>query len=64
MKDGNKNRLRGQDIHKIADVFNKQIKVPKYSRFVPYEEIADQKNDYNQVQAEWGPPPNLLKYLR
>lgn len=47
MKDGNKNRLREQDIHKIVDVFNKQIEVPKYSRFIPNEEIADPKNDYN-----------------
>lgn len=47
MKDGNKNRLREQDIHKIVDVFNNQIEVSKYSRFIPNEEIADPKNDYN-----------------
>ena len=47
MKDGNKNRLRDQDIHKIVDVFNKQIEVPKYSRMVSIDEIADAKNDYN-----------------
>ena len=47
MKDGNKNRLRDQDIHKIVDVFNKQLEWPKYSRFVPTSEIADAKNDYN-----------------
>ncbi len=47
MKDGNKNRLRDQDIHKIVDVFNKQLEIPKYSRFVPNTEIADPKNDYN-----------------
>jgi type I restriction enzyme M protein len=47
MKDGNKNRLRDQDIHKIVDVFNKQIEVPRYSRMVPIDEIADAKNDYN-----------------
>ncbi|NDP28246.1 MAG: type I restriction-modification system subunit M [Flavobacterium sp.] len=46
-KDGNKNRLRDQDIHKIVDVFNKQIEVPKYSRMVSIEEIAGAKNDYN-----------------
>ena len=46
-KDGNKNRLRDQDIHKIVDVFNKQIEVPKYSRMVAIDEIADPKNDYN-----------------
>ena len=27
IKDGNKNRLRGQDIHKIVDAFNKQIEI-------------------------------------
>jgi type I restriction enzyme M protein len=47
MKDGNKNRLRDQDIHKIVDVFNKQLELPKYSRMVSLEEIADPKNDYN-----------------
>ena len=47
MKDGNKNRLRAQDIHKIVDVFNRQLEVPKYSRMVPVSEIADEKNYYN-----------------
>jgi len=46
-KDGNKNRLREQDIRKIVDVFNKQLEVPKYSRMVPISEISDPKNDYN-----------------
>ncbi|MFN7747835.1 MAG: type I restriction-modification system subunit M [Cyclobacteriaceae bacterium] len=47
VKDGNKNRLREQDIHKIVDVFNKQLPVPKYARMVPLKEIASEKNDYN-----------------
>ena len=47
MKDGNKNRLRSQDIHKIVDTFNKQTEVDRYSRMVPMSEIADAKNDYN-----------------
>jgi type I restriction enzyme M protein len=47
VKDGNKNRLREQDIHKIVDVFNRQLEIPKYSRMVPISEIADPKNDYN-----------------
>ncbi len=47
IKDGNKNRLREQDIHKITDIFNKQIEVPKFSRFVSYKEISDPKNDFN-----------------
>ena len=45
MKDGNKNRLRSQDIHKIVDVFNKQIEIAKYSRMVSLTEI--EKNEYN-----------------
>ena len=47
MKDGPKNRLRSQDIHRIVDVFNKQQEIDKYSRLVPLHEIADPKNDYN-----------------
>ena len=45
MKDGPKNRLRSQDIHKIVDVFNKQLEIPKYSRMVSFEEI--EKNEFN-----------------
>ena len=45
MKDGNKNRLRSMDIHKIVDVFNKQIEIAKYSKMVPFAEI--EKNEYN-----------------
>jgi type I restriction enzyme M protein len=44
-KDGNKNRLRSQDIHKIVDVFTKQLELPRYSRMVPLSEIAG--NNYN-----------------
>jgi len=47
MKDGNKNRLRSQDLHKIVDTFNKQIEIPRYSRMVSMSEIAEEKNDYN-----------------
>ena len=46
-KDGNKNRLRAQDIHKIVDTFNSQVEIEGYSRLVPLSEIADLKNDYN-----------------
>ena len=38
MKDGPKNRLRAQDIHKIVDVFTRQLDVP-YSRLVSFAEI-------------------------
>ncbi len=44
-KDGNKNRLRHQDIHKIVDVFNRQLELPRYARMVSVAEIA--ANDYN-----------------
>lgn len=47
VKDGNKNRLREQDIRKINDVFTKFEEVEKFSRMVPMSEIADAKNDYN-----------------
>ena len=47
LKDGNKNRLRAQDIHKIVSVFNEQTELPRYSRMVPISEIADAANDYN-----------------
>ena len=46
-KDGNKNRLRDRDIHKIVDVFKKQLEIPKYSRMVPILEVTSEKNDYN-----------------
>ena len=47
LKDGNKNRLRAQDIHQIVDVFNKQIELASYSRMVPVSEIASPANDCN-----------------
>ena len=47
IKDGNKNRLRAQDIHKIVGVFNEQTELPRYSRMVPVSEIADSANAYN-----------------
>ena len=45
IKDGNKNRLRERDIHKIVDVFKGQLEIAKYSRFVNITEI--EANDYN-----------------
>src|SRR5438093_1867365 len=47
IKDGNKNRLRAQDIHRIVDTFTRQLEVPRYARMVPLSEISDPKNDYN-----------------
>jgi type I restriction enzyme M protein len=45
MKDGPKNRLRAQDIHKIVDVFKRGVDVPHYARMVPLAEI--EKNEFN-----------------
>jgi type I restriction enzyme M protein len=47
IKDGPKNRLREQDIHKIVDTFTRQLEDPRYSRMVPVSEISDPKNDFN-----------------
>lgn len=45
IKDGNKNRLREQDIRKAIDTWNGKTEIPKYSRFVSNEEIK--KNEFN-----------------
>src|SRR5690606_38034996 len=38
---------RAQDIHRIVDVFNRQLEQPRFSRRVPVSEIASSANDYN-----------------
>lgn len=45
IKDGNKNRLRERDIHKITDAFTKAQEIPGFSRLVPFDEIT--RNDFN-----------------
>jgi type I restriction enzyme M protein len=45
IKDGNKNRLREQDIHKIVDTFTRQLDIPRYSRMVSLSEI--ETHDFN-----------------
>lgn len=45
IKDGNKNRLREQDIHAIIDAFENLSDNNKFSRLVPYAEI--EKNGFN-----------------
>ncbi len=45
MKDGNKNRLRERDLHRIVDVFTHAEIHHGFSRLVPFDEI--EKNDYN-----------------
>ena len=46
-KDGPKNRLREQDLHRIVDTFTRQVEISGYARMVPVTEISDAKNDYN-----------------
>ncbi len=45
MKDGPKNRLRARDIHRIVDVFTRQLEIPGVSRLVSLAEI--ESNDTN-----------------
>ncbi len=45
VKEGNKNRLREQDIRRIVDVWDAQEEIEKYSHFATREEI--EKNEYN-----------------
>jgi len=45
MKDGPKNRLRDQDLHRIVDVFTRQENEPRFARMVSFDEI--EKNDFN-----------------
>jgi len=45
IKDGNKNRLREQDICKIVDTWKAKAEIPKYSYFATNDEI--EKNEYN-----------------
>jgi type I restriction enzyme M protein len=46
-KDGPKNRLREQDIHRIVDLFSREVETIGFARMVPVAEINDPKNDYN-----------------
>jgi len=52
-KDGPKNRLREQDIHRIVDVFTRQVDVPRYSRMVPLAEIAGFQQKATKGFTDW-----------
>ncbi|WP_264316574.1 MULTISPECIES: type I restriction-modification system subunit M [Pseudomonas] len=47
IKDGPKNRLRDQDVHKIVDTFTRMADVPRYARMVSFDEISDPKNNFS-----------------
>lgn len=45
IKDGNKNRLRERDIHKIIDAYARQLEIKGYSSLVSYSDIT--RSDFN-----------------
>ncbi|MGZ8215864.1 N-6 DNA methylase [Methylomagnum sp.] len=69
MKDGPKNRLRAQDIHKIVDVFNKRLEIPRYSRMVGFEDIEGHLRggipaaDVDALRRYWAVCPQLRATL-
>ena len=52
-KDGAKNRLREQDIHRIVDTYRKGADSPGYARMAPFDEIADPRNAFNLNLARY-----------
>lgn len=51
IKDGAKNRLREEDIKRIADVWENKEEIPHYSRFVTYKEL---ENENKEIRDEEG----------
>ncbi|MFT8786615.1 N-6 DNA methylase [Gluconobacter oxydans] len=47
VKDGNKNRLRDQDVHKIVDVLQRSVEIEGFSRMVPSAEISKHDGNLN-----------------
>lgn len=47
VKDGNKNRLRDQDVHKIVDVLQRSVEIEGFSRMVPSAEIDENDGNLN-----------------
>ncbi|WP_434404611.1 N-6 DNA methylase [Sphingobium sp. DN12] len=47
VKDGNKNRLRDQDVHKIVDVLQRSVEIEGFSRMVPSTEISANDGNLN-----------------
>ena len=59
LKDGNKNRLRAMDIHKIVDTFNRRVEIPGYSRkehepqrVALYKAVANLVRSYANIADE------------
>ncbi len=47
IKDGNKNKLREEDIKKIVDTYNSKLIVPKYSDNISIEKISSEQYNLN-----------------
>ena len=58
IKDGPKNRLRSQDIHKIVDVFNKQTEIERYSRMVPLARSPIRRTTTTSTSRATSTPPS------
>lgn len=70
-KDGNKNRLREQDIEKIVRVYTAQEEIKGYSRMVPYSEITDENTNNGNMnvpryiqKVDDSLPQNIAAHLR
>lgn len=70
-KDGNKNRLREQDIEKIVRVYTAQEEIKGYSRLVPYSEITDEITNNGNMNVpryiqkiDDSLPQNIAAHLR
>ncbi|MEO9826340.1 MAG: N-6 DNA methylase, partial [Paracoccaceae bacterium] len=46
-RDGPKNRLRDQDVHKIVDCFTRQLHVPGYAEMVPFKRVEAEGYNLN-----------------
>ena len=68
-KDGNKNRLREQDIEKIVRTFEAQEEIEGYSRMVPYSVILEENGGNLNVpryiqKIDDALPQNIAAHLR
>src|SRR5574344_131714 len=69
-KDGNKNRLREQDIEKIIRVYNNRLELDGYSCFVTYDEILDEEKNNGNLnipryiqKVDNSLPQNIMAHL-
>jgi type I restriction enzyme M protein len=70
-KDGNKNRLREQDIEKIVRVYTAKEEIQGYSRMVQYSEITDKNTNNGNMnvpryiqKVDNSLPQNIAAHLR